>query len=385
MDRARAQTSAAAPFDAGRVIVSAALADGRIAAAAVRGDRPRGLAAVLAGHPPAEIPDIVRRLFALCGMSQATAATHALRMAGAALAEPDAHAERDALLAERLVEHLRATAIGWSAAVPLLASERPALPAALSAAATAPVNAGALAAALDRLGFLDGRRAGGTAGGRPGSWADRLLGYAAAGPSLSDQTPDPLSRADDAAVLAALDRDGEGFAATPHLPGRRPQTGPAARAVLDGVPVDDAAARLSARFAEIAAAAAHFCGERRLERDALVAAGRLAEKTGWAAVETPRGRLHHLVALDGAGQVARYQILAPTEWNFAPDGPCASALVGAGIGTDAMAQATVELTIARLASLYDPCVECRVEILDADGAELPEAADMRRATDLEVE
>lgn len=382
MDHARTQAGAAARFDAGRVIVSAALAGGRVVSAAVRSDRPRGLAAALAGRPPAEIPEVVRRLFALCGMSQATAATHALRMAGAALAGPDSSAERDALVAERLVEHLRATAIGWSAAVPLLASERPALPAALSAAATAPVSSAALAAALDQLGFCDGR-AGDRAGWRLGSWADRLLGFVAAGPSLSDPAPDPLSGADDAAVLAALDRDGEAYAARPCLPGRRPQTGPAARAALAGVPVDDAAARLSARFAEIAAAAAHFCGGHRLEHDALVTAGRLAERTGWAAVETPRGRLYHLVALDGAGRVARYLILAPTEWNFAAQGPCATALVGAEIGTDAVAQATVELTIARLASLYDPCVECRVEIVDAALDDTLAAA--RRPTTLEVQ
>lgn len=377
MDRARVQTGAAARFDAGRVIVSAALAGGRIAAAAVRSDRPRGLAAALAGHAPAQIPDLARRLFALCGMSQATAATHALAMAGAAVAVPAAAAERDALVAERLVEHLRATAIAWSAAVPLTAEERPSLPAALSAASALPVKSAALAASLDRLGLCGVPRS--------GSWAERLLGVAVSGPGLANHAPDPLSPDDDAAVLAALDRGGEVFAATPRLPGRCPQTGPAARAVLAGARVTDPAARLSARLSEIASAAAHFSGERRVERDVLVAAGRLGDRIGYAAVETPRGRLHHLAALDGGGRVARYLILAPTEWNFSADGPCAKALVGAEIRAGATAQDTVENTIARLASLYDPCVECRVEVADAAETDISLAAAARRATTLEVE
>ena len=44
---------------------------------------------------------------------------------------------------------------------------------------------------------------------------------------------------------------------------------------------------------------------------------------GWA--ENARGRLLHLVQLQG-GRAALYRIVAPTEWNFHPDGPFAAAL-----------------------------------------------------------
>ncbi|MDC7986998.1 nickel-dependent hydrogenase large subunit, partial [Rhodoplanes sp. TEM] len=93
-----------------------------------------------------------------------------------------------------------------------------------------------------------------------------------------------------------------------------------------------------------------------------VTAGRLDTGTGFAAVETPRGRLHHLAALDRSDRVARYLILAPTEWNFAAGGPCAAALAGIEIGPGDPSG-----TIRRLASLFDPCVECRVEVRGTAG------------------
>ncbi|RAI42899.1 hypothetical protein CH341_17030, partial [Rhodoplanes roseus] len=216
MDRdASVRPGAAARFDPGRVVVSAGIADGRIVSAAVRSERPRGLSAALAGHPPSEIPDLARRLFALCGLSQATAARYALRAAGAVVPGPAVEAESDALVCERLVEHLRATVMGWSGPVPLSAVERAAVPAALSLAAAPRLDPEALHGSLARLGLADRMAA-------AGSWAERLLAFAAGLPRLSDRPPDPLSPNDDAAVVAALDRDGDAFAACPCLPGRRP-------------------------------------------------------------------------------------------------------------------------------------------------------------------
>ncbi len=45
----------------------------------------------------------------------------------------------------------------------------------------------------------------------------------------------------------------------------------------------------------------------------------LPEGQGIAQVEAARGRLVHRVVLE-SGRITRYQILAPTEWNFHPDG-----------------------------------------------------------------
>ncbi|RAI37584.1 hypothetical protein CH338_15580, partial [Rhodoplanes elegans] len=193
--------SGGATLDAGHVTVAATIVAGRIASVSVTSTRPRGLASMFVGRAPAEIPTMARRLFALCGMAQATAARQALRAAGAAIDCPDAEAERDALIAERIAEHLRATVIGWAAAVPLTPTERPVVPAALAAVSGARINASALPPALAALGLAGPRP--------PGSWADRLLRFAGSLPRLSAPPPDPLRAADDAAVVTALDRGGD--------------------------------------------------------------------------------------------------------------------------------------------------------------------------------
>jgi len=65
-----------------------------------------------------------------------------------------------------------------------------------------------------------------------------------------------------------------------------------------------------------------------------------------------RGLLLHWVQLDGDGAVRDYRVLAPTEWNFHPDGALARAVA---------ALAPVDLDAARLlAAAYDPCVTCTV-------------------------
>ena len=81
--------------------------------------------------------------------------------------------------------------------------------------------------------------------------------------------------------------------------------------------------RLAARFADMAAA---------LDIIGLLLAGEppppdaLAAKSpapgeGFAAVESARGKSVSPIRLDGAGRIVDYSIVAPTEWNFHPDGP----------------------------------------------------------------
>jgi hypothetical protein len=80
---------------------------------------------------------------------------------------------------------------------------------------------------------------------------------------------------------------------------------------------------------------------------------------GVAQVEAARGRLVHAVELEG-GTVARYRILAPTEWNFHPSGAVAQGLarIAAGGGErDACA------SLARLFAISaDPCVAAEVRV-----------------------
>ncbi|MDP2325218.1 MAG: nickel-dependent hydrogenase large subunit, partial [Gammaproteobacteria bacterium] len=66
--------------------------------------------------------------------------------------------------------------------------------------------------------------------------------------------------------------------------------------------------------------------------------------------EMARGLLLHWVQLDGDGAVQDYRVLAPTEWNFHPDGALARA-VAALTPSDSEAAHL-------LAAAYDPCVAC---------------------------
>jgi hypothetical protein len=83
----------------------------------------------------------------------------------------------------------------------------------------------------------------------------------------------------------------------------------------------------------------------------------LAPSVGMAWVENARGLLIHLVEMDGE-RVARYVIVAPTEWNFHPNGPFVGALTGAEM-TDAE---SLERRTRLLAQALDPCVAYRIEV-----------------------
>jgi hypothetical protein len=78
---------------------------------------------------------------------------------------------------------------------------------------------------------------------------------------------------------------------------------------------------------------------------------------GTGVVETARGPLAYLV--DTAdGRVRMLRSVAPTEWNFHPDGPFRAALDDAPIVPDPMLAARL------LAASFDPCVPFSIELLD---------------------
>lgn len=339
--------------EAGVIRIAAEVAGGQVIASTVRSDRPLGLTAALARHPAPAIPALARRLFALCGTSHEIAAAQALAVAGANVAAPPAEVAIRALAAERIAAHLQATFIVWSNAVPLTSVELAALSGVLGIVKRAQVDGDALLAGLAVLGLSDRTRA--------GSWAERLLAVVSDGNSAC-QVADTLTDADDERVAAALDAHGDAFAAAPLLPGRRPETGPAARAARRGWPMASAAERLWARLEEIAAAARIAAGLQRAEPAAWISTRRHGATAGICAIETPRGRLYHLARLGADGAVARHHILAPTEWNFAVDGPFRATLDGLRVS-----EGREREMIARLASLYDPCVGCEVEVRRRDG------------------
>ena len=81
---------------------------------------------------------------------------------------------------------------------------------------------------------------------------------------------------------------------------------------------------------------------------------KFSSASGLSIVEAARGRLVHRVELD-EGRVVRYQILAPTEWNFHPEGPLVQGLLGRQAGDDPKARARL------LVTALDPCVACHIE------------------------
>jgi Ni,Fe-hydrogenase I large subunit len=86
----------------------------------------------------------------------------------------------------------------------------------------------------------------------------------------------------------------------------------------------------------------------------LLSSGALALGDGQAIAwtEMARGLLLHWVQLDPQGRVAAYQVVAPTEWNFHPQGTLGQAL------TQLAPQDSTSATL--LGQAFDACVACQV-------------------------
>ncbi len=77
---------------------------------------------------------------------------------------------------------------------------------------------------------------------------------------------------------------------------------------------------------------------------------------GW--VQNARGLLLHQVTLDAQGAISTYRIVAPTEWNFHPAGPCVQGLTGRAVASQDEARACTEWLVQAL----DPCVSHQIEV-----------------------
>lgn len=345
-------------FDPGRVTIRAQMAHDLLSGVVVACARPRGVASTLLRFAPSEIPAIAGRFFALCGHSQAIAARHAIAVALGQTVEASATELRQ-LAAERLSEHLRSCLIGWSHAAPPspleLAAARQALAILQRVLADRQTDVQDIEGHLAVLGI-------GAAVPADTAWSARLIA-AAHDDAFPDIAPDALSPADDPAVIDALARGGDAFAARPSLPGRRPETGAYARAIARGVdlPGSGLSRRMAARLIEMAEACDLLIG-RSVEPHPRVSSGAI-ENGGYAAVETPRGRLYHAVWRNADNALERYLILAPTEWNFASDGPFAHLAAQARLPANSATG-----SLERLAALFDPCVACDIGMQKADHA-----------------
>lgn len=356
----------------GQIDVRVVLAEGGVRDVRVTSSRPLNLTRVFIGRPCEEAPLLARRLFSLCGHAQAGAARLAIASAqGQAIPHPLRRSVALSIVVERCFEFLRALLTSRTRGDMLIAYRAPIARAAQAAAsllecaakdvATDPVGrANQLCPLLEEsaryLGIGDGIQL------REGSPLDQILGADERSSPRQASVPDGLSTEDDFDVVQAARAEPGSFSAFPRLLGRWVETGAYARYGRDVAAGRGAlAARSLARILDFRRSldAIHRIGGDAAEAPAPFSSSGLGVGIGYGAVEGARGRLYHIVEIDERGRIQRYQIVAPTEWNFHPEGPFVAALRREEI--DVCARASIE----RLAELFDPCVGFNVSIEEA--------------------
>ncbi|MCR8723097.1 nickel-dependent hydrogenase large subunit [Frigidibacter sp. ROC022] len=165
---------------------------------------------------------------------------------------------------------------------------------------------------------------------------------------------------------------GYSWCKAPRLSGRTVETGAFARQVVDGHPAaldlaragSSVSARVAGRLLEIARTQLlleSWAGQIRPEEHFMDVVDIPHDGQGEGLVEAARGALGHWISI-ADGRIDRYQIIAPTTWNFSPrdaagtPGPVESALVGAAVGEGE----DTPLSVQHIVRSFDPCMVCTV-------------------------
>ena len=178
----------------------------------------------------------------------------------------------------------------------------------------------------------------------------------------SRSAPDALTSRDDAEVAAALERDPEGFAARPSLPGRRPETGAYARLWRERAvglrrarrPADRAPRRYppnAGRYRGVDIAQGHRertgdCRRTDIVRRRLRRVG-VRARAALSFGASGRGRADRRLWHSGADGL-----------EFSPGRPLVAELLGARIGRGEAARSAAK----KMAALIDPCIAFEVEV-----------------------
>ena len=384
------------PLEAG-ITIALTIQDGKVQRVQIGSSRLVLASRLLAGRTPAQVMNLLPTLYSLCGTAQGLAGLEAMELASGIISGPAQRmARRFLLLAETVAEHTMGVLRDWPCLLgeePDLTLARPIRPLvtaakralypdgdwnALGGGRLAPDFA-ALAEYLRLTEDMAARLFGGLADEvlndyqvfrawirRHDGIAARLLhrlevdGLAEFGRTALRLMPEGGPR--DLAERLAADRDGS-YRARPVCEGRVYETNALARLanhpVVAGLIVEygnGLTARFAARLIEIASALQEL---EDLMQDLCDDPGKApagqAPEIGLGLVDAARGLLVHRVEMEN-GLVGDYRILAPTEWNFHPEGPLAWGLTGTS------ADAGLELRARLLAAALDPCVPCRVEI-----------------------
>ena len=316
-------------IDPGCVRLRLAVIDGRVAAVSVASERPL-VAAVLRGRPAEAAVKLVPLLFALCGRAQGRAAELAL----AAACGRESAARIDAeIQAEVMREHLWR----WLLDLPPL------------------LGVAADQGEFTRLArcIADGQREA-VAGFLAGEQIARLCRRLEEMKDLAEPPHGLLPSLDAAASLVPWPQLDAGFCARPQWQGCAAETGAIARRRNPSA-AGAFAARWLARLEELRDWAA---GREKVGAGGTASAVQAGPGRGRALVETARGLLMHEIALDGE-RIADYFIVAPTEWNFHPQGSLAGWLTG----RDAGDREELQTFVARAVAALDPCVRWELEWL----------------------
>ncbi len=324
------------------------------------------VARMLRGRSPSDVLDLLPRLFSLCGHAHVAAARRA--MFGP---QADEMCRSDSLmvLAENAREHLLRILTGWRAqagptalnAAPVMSLVK-GMKAALGARKAEREQADTLAdilehdvlgaraaqfLALDNIKAFDGWLAGAPTPAKDHLSGVIAKGWASLGASQTHYLPDLSEN-----LLKKRFSDPE-FSRYPDWQGQPHETGPLER--QSGHPLLVALikahgagllARLVARLVELAR-----IPEQMQNGDCLVQGG-----DGLGIAKTARGRLIHAVTQDN-GMIAEYHILAPTEWNFHPEGAAVQAL------RTLPSEADLPMRAHALIEAIDPCVAFEVRVV----------------------
>jgi hypothetical protein len=350
----------------------------RMGAVSVVNARPLA-ARVLVGRPVAQVLQLVPALFSLCGRAQALAAAAACAAAGTpgiVLVEP--WAQERAIAAETAQEHLWRLMLDW----PALFGHTPRRErfavlhrrlGALGADARAAFELGGDLLDLVAVELVAGLFQSMREPHSLGEFVERARRGGNIGAALADiiEMGPSAPPGEAVALLPALSAGAWGhelggvppatFCAAPTFGGRSHETGALARhadAVLVRVLLARGhriAARLFARVVDLADCASRLRHPLASDMPRLLDAAALGPDAGLACVETARGVLLHAVRLDGE-RVVDYAIVAPTEWNFHPQG----AFVHEGAGWEAPTREAALRRLRALALSLDPCVDFEI-------------------------
>ncbi len=378
--------------------------DGRtIRRAIVRSSRPLMASRLLQGRSWEAAQAMVPLMFSICGRAQVVAAAQAMEAARGVVAAQPVALQRELLLAAELIQEYvwrvlldLPTLLGEPPQAERFAALRRQIQAALPPGGVSAAwwQEGARPHGLERWaqvsasldGLLEhdvfGMSAAAWLDLEPGKGLDRWLeqGATPAARALARWWPSPLGRSPVPLLphRSAMEWEKElagrlaadaAFPAAPTWNGFPAETGALARTAelpLVAAALREAgnsvALRLLARLAELARLAGRL---------ARLAAGEIGSRwsdgaavgvgSGLGTAETARGILLHFVQLDLESRVTIYRIVAPTEWNFHPQG----AFVQGMTGFAAASADEVQRAAALMAHALDPCVAYRVEVLDA--------------------